>query len=639
MATEKNSDIAKFVSEESRKSLLRFSTAGSVDDGKSTLIGRLLHDSKSIYEDMLASLKTYAGSSEIDLAHITDGLLAEREQGITIDVAYRYFSTPKRKFIIADTPGHEQYTRNMATGASTADLAIVLIDARNGVLPQSKRHAFIASLLGIPHMVVAINKMDIVGYSETRFEEIKNEFAEFAARLGIKDLHFIPISALKGDNVVFPSSNMPWFRGAPLLEYLENVHIASDRNLIDLRFPVQYVLRPNLNFRGYCGQIASGVIRKGDKVKILPSGRETKIKSIVSFDGEMEYAFAPQSVTIALEGETDVSRGNMIVHPHNLPHVGRHFEAMLVWMNETELDLSREYLIKHTTMTVKARFDEIRYKVNVETLHKNPADTLALNEIGRVVITSKQPIFYDSYQKNRSTGAFIVIDIISNNTVAAGMILDREPEEALPSRIIGQEIRTSARSPLRSLISDEEREKKYGHKSFTIWLTGLLSSGKRDIAINLEKTLFEKNCICIVLDGSRLRGMLSPDLDFSGAGIAEHLRRAAEICRILNDNGQIVICSFISPSASLRSQVAEIIGKDRFLEIHVDASPEWCAAQDKTGLYQKAIEGDISTKLAGINLPYEKPESPALIIEAEKTSPEQAAAKIIEMLKRSGFIK
>jgi sulfate adenylyltransferase large subunit len=383
--------IKDFLKKDSEKDLLRFTTAGSVDDGKSTMIGRLLHDSKQIYEDQLDSVRNASGkinsNLEIDYALITDGLKAEREQGITIDVAYRYFSTPARKFIIADTPGHEQYTRNMATGASTADLAIILIDARNGVLTQSKRHAFISSLLGIPHMIVAINKMDLVDYSKEIFDNIKKDFSEFASKLTVPDIRFVPISALKGDNVVNVSENMPWHKGYTLLEYLENIYIASDKNLIDLRLPVQTVLRPSLDFRGYCGRIASGVLKKGDSITVLPSMKESKVKSIVSYDGEMNQAVASESITVTLEDEIDISRGDMIVHQHNMPRVLKHFEAMLVWMNETPMDQNQSYYIKHTSKSCIVNIDELRYRVDVNTMHRKNADALKLNEIGRVVFS------------------------------------------------------------------------------------------------------------------------------------------------------------------------------------------------------------------------------------------------------------
>ncbi len=633
--------IIDFLDEDIRKDLLRFSTAGSVDDGKSTLIGRLLHDSKAIYEDTLTSLKNAAykttDETEIDFAHLTDGLKAEREQGITIDVAYRYFTTPRRKFIIADTPGHEQYTRNMATGASTANLAIILIDARNGVVIQSKRHAFISSLLGIPHMVVAVNKMDLVGYSQDVFSRIRGEFAEFAAKLGIHDVHFIPISALKGDNVVDKSANMPWHQGAPLLEYLENVYIASDRNLIDLRFPVQYVLRPDLNFRGFCGQIASGVVRRGDDIKVLPSGKTSRVKSIVNFSGELEYAFAPQSVTIVLEDEVDVSRGDMLVHPHNLPHIYRHFEAMVVWMNEARLQPDREYLIKHTSHMVKVRADEILYRINVNTLHREKTSELGLNEIGRVIFSAKKPIYHDPYAKNRSTGSFVIIDVISNATVGAGMILDREPAESIPKKIVHG---TAAEKPARrtGLVSPDEREAKYGQKPATVWLTGLVSSGKKEIADHLEKMLFDAGKIAVVLDGSKVRSGLSSELDFSSSDTAEHLRRVAELCKLLNDSGIIALCAFVSPSADIRRQVAEIVGKERFIEVFVDADAAWCASRDRTGLYKRAELGEIND-LAGVTSPYERPGTLALSVKPAVEGSSRCAEKILTVLKDGSFIR
>jgi bifunctional enzyme CysN/CysC len=629
-------NIEGFLNKNQSKELLRFSTAGSVDDGKSTLIGRLLHDSKGIYEDHLDSIKRLSGKINndvsIDFSLLTDGLKAEREQGITIDVAYRYFSTPKRKFIIADTPGHEQYTRNMATGASTANLAIILIDARNGVITQSKRHSFISSLLRIPHLVVAINKMDLVGYSKEVFEKVKADFIEFAAKLQITDLHFIPISALHGDNVVDKSGNMPWYAGAPLLEYLEEVYIASDRNLIDFRFPVQYVIRPHLDFRGFSGQISSGIIRKGDEVMVLPSNRRTRVKSIVTYDGELDYAFAPQSVNITLEDEVDISRGNMLVHPHNHPNIQRRFEAMIVWMSESPLSPSRQYLIKHTTQTIPVRIDEIRYKVNVNSLHREKASELSINEIGRVVFTAKRPLFFDAYSKNRATGSFVIIDLISNNTVAAGMILDREPEAKLPVNILPlSEKKTSARKELRSLVSEEERIRKFKQKPVTLWLTGLVSSGKKEISIALEKRLFDMGATCMVLEGSSLRERLDNELDYSFADCSEHLRRVAEISYLMNRNGLITICSFVSPYEGIRKQVSEIIGSGKFIEIFADASLEFCRKMDKTGLFEKAAKGEIEN-LAGVSYPYEPPKSPRMHLEMEKLSIEDAVNQIIRYL-------
>ncbi len=422
-------NIEAYLAQHERKDLLRFLTCGNVDDGKSTLIGRLLHDSKLIYEDQLAAVqkdsKKYGTTGDVDLALLVDGLQAEREQGITIDVAYRYFSTAKRKFIIADTPGHEQYTRNMATGASTCDLAIILIDARNGVQTQTRRHSFIVSLLGIKHVVVAINKMDLVGFKEEVFEKIREDYEAFADSLELADVTFIPISALKGDNIVHPSTAMPWYTGSTLMHHLETVHIAGDRNLSDFRFPVQLVNRPNLNFRGYCGTIASGVVKPGDEILVLPSRKTNRVKSIVTFEGELPEAFAGQAVTLTLEKEVDASRGDMLVHPGNLPYVGQAFEAMLVWMAEAPMAPGKQYYLKHATRTTNASVREIRHRVNVNTLVHEPAPRLGLNEIARVVVDLDQAVAFDPYRKNRATGAFVIIDRLTHGTVGAGMILDR----------------------------------------------------------------------------------------------------------------------------------------------------------------------------------------------------------------------
>lgn len=423
-------NIKEFLDKDEQKDLLRLLTAGSVDDGKSTLIGRLLFDSKKLYEDQLQALerdsKRVGNAGEhIDYALLLDGLKAEREQGITIDVAYRYFSTNNRKFIIADTPGHEQYTRNMVTGGSTANLAIILVDARAGVITQTRRHTYLVSLLGIKHVVLAVNKMDLVDFSEQRFNEIVADYKKFVEPLGIPDITCIPLSALNGDNVVDKSDSTPWYKGVSLLEFLEKVHIDNDHNFSDFRFPVQYVLRPNLDFRGFCGKVASGIIRKGDSVMALPSGKTSKIKSIVTYDGDLELAFPPQSVTLTLEDEIDVSRGEMLVHPDNLPMVDRNVEAMLVWMDEEPMDVNKHYYIKQTTNTTRTHIDSLRYKVDVNTMEHSAVDFLKLNEIGRVVFTTAKPLFFDSYQRNKSCGSFILIDPITNNTSAVGMIIDR----------------------------------------------------------------------------------------------------------------------------------------------------------------------------------------------------------------------
>lgn len=423
-------DIKAFLDKDEQKDLLRLLTAGSVDDGKSTLIGRLLFDSKKLYEDQLDALERDSkrvgnAGDHIDYALLLDGLKAEREQGITIDVAYRYFSTNNRKFIIADTPGHEQYTRNMITGGSTANLAIILVDARMGVITQTRRHTFLVSLLGIKHVVLAVNKMDLVDFSEERFNEIVADYKKFVQPLGIQDVNCIPLSALDGDNVVDKSERTPWYGGVSLLDFLETVHIDSDNNFTDFRFPVQYVLRPNLDFRGFCGKVASGIIRKGDKVMALPSGKVSHVKSIVTYDGELEYAFPPQSVTLTLEDEIDVSRGEMLVHPDNLPTIDRNFEAMLVWMDENPMDVNKSFFIKQTTNTSRTRIDSIKYKVDVNTMEHSTIPFLSLNEIARVVLTTAKELFFDPYQKNKSCGSFILIDPITNNTSAVGMIIDR----------------------------------------------------------------------------------------------------------------------------------------------------------------------------------------------------------------------
>ena len=421
--------------------LLRFTTAGSVDDGKSTLIGRLLYDSKSIFEDQLEAVEEASrsrGNEEVNLALLTDGLRAEREQGITIDVAYRYFATPKRKFIIADTPGHIQYTRNMVTGASTADLAVILVDARHGIMEQTVRHSYIASLLAIKEVVVCVNKMDLVEYSREVFEKIVSDYTAFLqtlpqenASLSIPDVQCFPLSALEGDNVVEKSDRTPWYEGPALLDYLETVQISEDHNMDDFRFPVQYVLRPNLDFRGFCGKVASGIIRVGDEVMALPSGKKSHVKSIVTYDGNLDYAFPPQSVTLTLEDEIDISRGEMIVRPDNLPHVGRLFETMLVWMDEEAMDASKSFYLKQTTNTTRCRIDHIKHKVNVNTMERSETDRLILNEIGQAVIATSKELFYDAYHHNKATGAFVLIDPITNNTSAVGMILSPVEETSL----------------------------------------------------------------------------------------------------------------------------------------------------------------------------------------------------------------
>lgn len=629
-------DIRAFLDQDQSKDLLRLLTAGSVDDGKSTLIGRLMHDSKMIYEDQLAALERdskrmgHAGE-EIDYALLLDGLKAEREQGITIDVAYRYFSTAKRKFIIADTPGHEQYTRNMVTGASTANLAIILIDAVNGVITQTRRHTFLVSLLGIKHVVVAINKMDLVGYSKNVFDNIKNEYENFVAQLDIPDVHFIPLSALKGENVVDYSENMSWYHGPSLLEFLENVHISSDRNFSDLRFPVQYVLRPDNDFRGFSASVASGIIRKGDEIMVLPSMKRTMVKSIVTYDSELEYAFPPQSITITLPDEIDISRGDMLVHPDNLPRIERQFEAMLVWMDEKPMDINTQFYIKHTTNSTKARIEKISYRIDVNTLQKSETERFNLNEIGRVILTTSKPLFFDPYKKNRQTGSFILIDPITHNTCAVGMIIDRPGNRELPSRITDADKVTIAAG--KSLITLEDRQEKYNQKGVTIWFTGLHGSGKNELAFSLEKKLFNNGAKIVLIDGSSVRPGLNRELDYTPADRAENLRRVAHICKILNDQGMITICSFISRNNSLRGQIAEIIGEDRFYLVYMDASPEY-SRKNKPELYEMAEQGKIKN-LPGFDLEFEVPSNASLVFKPEEN--EANLDRIMEFLAKNNI--
>ena len=608
-------DIQAYLNQDQKKDLLRLLTAGSVDDGKSTLIGRLLFDSKKLYEDHLAALERdskrigHAGE-EIDYALLLDGLKAEREQGITIDVAYRYFSTNRRKFIIADTPGHEQYTRNMVTGASTANLAIILVDARTGVITQTKRHTYLVSLLGIKHVVLAINKMDLVGWQQPVFDRICDDYRDFITKLDIPDITFIPLSALKGDNVVEVSGNMPWYHGKCLLEFLETIYIQSDRNFDDLRMPVQYIIRPTLDYRGFAGKVTSGVISKGDEIMVLPSRKTSRVKSITTFDGDLEYAYPPLSVTLTLEDEIDISRGDMLVHPNNLPRIERHFEAMMVWMDEHPMDPSRHFYIKQNTHNTRARIDKIRYKVDVNTLEESPVDFFSLNEIGRVVLTTVKPLFFDPYNKNRSTGSFILIDPVSNNTVAVGMIIDKMSSEDLPSLITVQEKEKIARGE--NLVLKEDYEKLYNQRSATLWITGLHGSGKNNLAFTLDKRLFDMGATVVLLDGFSVRSGLSRELDFTHTDRAEHLRRVAHLCKILNDQGIITICSFISPDEDIRKQVSEIVGPENFHLFYMDADIDYCLRTDRYGLYKQYNDGKLK-QMPGIDVSFDIPVNPDLV--------------------------
>jgi len=605
--------IQEFLDQDEKKDLLRLLTAGSVDDGKSTLIGRLLFDSKKLYEDQLDALERdsiregHAGA-EIDYALLLDGLKAEREQGITIDVAYRYFSTNHRKFIIADTPGHEQYTRNMITGGSTANLAIILIDATKGVITQTRRHTFLASLLGIKHVLLTVNKMDLVDYDREVFDRICADYRSFVTKLKIPGVNFIPISALRGDNVVDVSDRMPWYHGKSVLEFLETVHVASDNNYDDLRFPVQYVIRPDRDFRGFAGKISSGVVRPGDPVMALPSRKTSKVSRVVTYEGDLDEAHTPQGVTLTLEDEIDISRGEMIVHPDNLPRVERHFESMLVWMSEEDLDLSTHFYIKHTTQVTRARIDRIRYKVDVNTLEHSEVELFHLNEIGRVILTTTKPLLFDPYEKNRQTGSFILIDPMTNNTVGVGMIIDRLDKGDLHSRITSEAKEMIERGE--GLISKSEYIRRYNQVGSTVWITGYHGSGKNDLAYSLEKKLFDLGATVVLIDGYTIRSGLSRELDFSPADRAEHLRRVAHICRILNSQGIITICSFISPDEDVRRQVAEIVGENRFHLVHMASDLEY-SKKNKPELYLQAEKGKVSG-LAGVDIAYDKPVSPAV---------------------------
>lgn len=629
--------IQEVLKQNEQKDLLRFLTCGSVDDGKSTLIGRLLHDSKEIYEDHLAAVQRDSkrvgnAGEEVDLSLLLDGLKAEREQGITIDVAYRYFSTPKRKFIIADCPGHEQYTRNMATGASTANLAIVLVDAKHGIVPQTKRHSSIVSLLDIGHIVVAVNKMDLVDYSEDRFEEIRRAYTEFATRLEVRNVQFIPLSALKGDNVVDKGDKMPWYKGPSVLEYLETVHIASERNFIDMRFPVQYVQRQDMSFRGYSGSVASGVIRKGNDVVVLPSGKKTKIKGIHTFEGEIEEAFPPMAVTLTTEDELDISRGDILVRAQNVPRVAQSFDASVVWMNEESLDPQRNYRLKRGSTEVLAQVSSVRYRLNINSLGREETNKLNLNEIGRLNIETSKPLVFDPYKKNRATGSFILIDTLTNATVAAGMILDRESDaDDYASK------RSTNVSAKESRVLLTERMERLDQRPFTIWLTGLPNSGKSTIAYALERKLFDKGLYAHVLDGENLRLGVSENLSFSSLDRSENIRRAAHLARTCNNIGLITIVAVVSPSSEDRDEAMRIVGPDRFMGIFVDTPIDVCESRDTDGLYEKARKGEIKA-FTGVSAPYETPTEPAIHIKTVETPADEAVSQIVAELKKRRVI-
>ncbi len=617
--------------------LLRFATAGSVDDGKSTLIGRLLFDSKAIFEDQLEAVERTSrarGDDYTNLALLTDGLRAEREQGITIDVAYRYFATPRRKFIIADTPGHLQYTRNMVTGASTADVAVVLIDARKGVLEQSRRHAFLSSLLGIPHLVVCVNKMDLVDWSEQRFEEIRDEFRAFAMRLDTHDVTFVPICALLGDNVVDRSAHMDWYAGPTLLAHLEELHIASDRNLIDARFPVQYVIRPMSveypDYRGFAGTVAGGVFKPGDEVLVLPSGRTSRIASIDTADGPVAEAFPPMAVTLTLTDEIDISRGDMICRPNNRPVVSTELDATVCWMSEGDaLALGRRYVLQHGTRVTRATVTAVQYRLDINTLHRDElADELALNEIGRVRLTTVAPIFSDPYSRSRATGSFILIDEVTNATVGAGMLLPPtnrgpDPVPASSPNVTWQQ----------GTVSREERWARLGLSGATLWLTGLSASGKSTIAFEVERQLLAAGRPCVVLDGDNLRHGLNADLGFSAEDRAENVRRAGAVAQLFAEAGFVAIVPIISPYAADRDRIAAAHAAAGlpFHEVYVNTPIEECERRDPKGLYAKARAGEISG-FTGIDDPYEAPVNPSLVLTPRDGTPTTQATTLLTTL-------
>ena len=616
-------DILAYLKTQEEKGLLRFITCGSVDDGKSTLIGRLLWDSKLIFEDQLTELRADSKrlgtqGDEIDYALLLDGLQAEREQGITIDVAYRFFTTDKRKFIVADTPGHEQYTRNMITGASTANVAVILIDARKGVLTQTKRHSFLVSLVGIQNIVLAINKMDLVGYSEDTFDAIKEEYEDFVSGLGFKEIAAIPVSALKGDNIIEQSNNTPWYRGKTLIDFLETVEIDNISVDQPFRMPVQWVNRPNLDFRGFSGTIASGSVRPGDEVVVPSSGKTSRVSRIVTFDGDLKYAFAGQAVTLTLEDEIDISRGDMLCAPDARPAHAAQFEAHLVWMHEDALLPGRSYLIKMGANTAPAMVSDLKYKINVNTLDQQVGKTLELNEIGVCNISVDKEMTFDPFNENRSTGSFILIDRYTNATVAAGMI-----DFAL------RRATNIHRQPLD--IDKKVRAKMLNQKPRVVWFTGLSGSGKSTIANHVEKRLHSMGKHTYTLDGDNIRHGLNKDLGFTNADRVENIRRVGETAKLFVDAGMIVLVSFISPFRSERRVAREMLDDGEFIEVYVDTPLEICEQRDPKGLYKKARSGALKN-FTGIDSAYEAPENAEIVLHGAEKDPEELAEQVIKML-------
>lgn len=622
-------DLKAYLAAQEKKSFLRFLTCGSVDDGKSTLIGRLLYDTKLLFEDQLAALekdskKHGTTGDDIDFALLVDGLEAEREQGITIDVAYRFFATDKRKFIVADTPGHEQYTRNMATGASNSDLAVILIDARKGVLTQTRRHAYIVSLLGIRHVVLAVNKIDLVDFSEAVFRTIVEEFSAFAKKLEFGGITPIPLSARFGDNVIAKSAKMPWFEGPALLPHLESIDVSTAVADKPFRMPVQWVNRPNLDFRGFSGTIVSGRVRPGDAIVVAKSGRTSRVARIVTHDGDAAEAVAGEAVTLTLTDEIDVSRGDVLAAASARPEVTDQFAAHLLWMAEEEMLPGRAYMLKLGPAVVPTQITDLKYKTDVNTLAHNAGKTLHLNEVGYANLSLTQPLAFDAYRENRDMGGFILIDRFSNTTVGAGMI-DFGLRRA--TNVHWQAID----------VSKESRANLKGQRPAVLWFTGLSGSGKSTIANLVERALHAEGKHTYILDGDNVRHGLNRDLGFTDADRVENIRRVGETAKLFADAGLIVLVSFISPFRSERRMARELLQPGEFIEIFVDTPIEVCMQRDPKGLYEKAKAGAIKN-FTGLDSPYEAPEHAELVIKTEEADPASHAAAIVSYLKEAGFV-
>lgn len=622
-------DILEFLYEQEHKSLLRFITCGSVDDGKSTLIGRLLYDSRLVTEDQieaaeLDSKKSGTRGGEMDLALLVDGLAAEREQGITIDVAYRYFSTPKRKFIVADTPGHEQYTRNMATGASTADLAVLLVDARHGVQVQTRRHAFITSLLGIRNMIVAVNKMDLVGYSQHDFNVIEEEFCAFSADLGFEDIYCVPVVATDGDNITSASPNLGWFRGVSLLEYLENMEVVDHSGNQPFRLPVQWVNRANSEFRGFAGTVAGGKVRPGDEIIVLPSGARSSIDRIITMDGDLEAGETGQAVTLMLKDEIDVSRGSLICSRDHPAEQSAQFQAHIVWMSDKKMYPGRSYRLKTVNQMVPVSITALKYRINVNDLTHEAARHLKLNEVGVCNITLGKPITFDAYKDNRQTGAFILIDSLTNETIGAGM-LDFSLYRA--SNVVWQELE----------VGKAQRANQKNQKPAVLWFTGLSGSGKSTIANLVEKKLFEMGRHTYTLDGDNVRYGLNKDLGFKNEDRVENIRRVSETAKLMADAGLIVLVSFISPFHAERQMARNMMDEGEFVEIFVDTPLDVAEARDVKGLYKKARAGEIKN-FTGISSEYQEPNHPEMRVNTVDLTAEKSAERIVDFLWESGVL-